>query len=363
MRSFPSAIDVFAGAGGLSLGARIAGFRVAHAIERDAKTIRTYMANHRGVPLAAIDLGSAPVDGIATALGLGRGQVDLVMGGPPCQGFSIANLRTRNASNPANHAFKHLLTFAELLRPQAVLLENVGGILTFDNGQIVRQIVDRLARAGYETEVLLLDAADFGVPQRRKRVFIVGLMGRRPETSRLLVRPTRQVSVSEALDDLPRVECGNLRDELPYPERKMKLSTFQRAMRGVRKTTVTGCAVSQHTKLTTRRFLCVPQGGNWEDIPSRLFSTYRSPANCHRWLFRRLDPRLPAITISNFRKGMIIHPNSNRTLSIREAARLQAFPDWYVFTGNLQSRQQQVANAVPPRLAALVLRALARQLA
>lgn len=353
------AVDLFCGAGGLSLGAQQAGFRVLAGIDSDPRAIATHESNFPGSLHYCLDLERLSPRRLSSLISSRGTPVDLIMGGPPCQGFSIANLRTRDASNPANRAYRRLIALTSVVRPRAVLLENVTGLLTYNNGATFRAMTQQLEALGYSCEVIVLDAADFGVPQHRKRVFIAGLLGHLPSMAEHLAPLVMaHVPVTDALSDLPVIGPANSSDELPYPALSAHLSPFQRSVRTSRARLVTGCATSRHTPITLQRFREVPQDGNWQSIPARLFRSYSRPENCHRWLFKRLAPNKPAVTISNFRKGMIIHPFSDRTLSVREAARLQSFPDWFHFSGPLQSRQQQVANAVPPKLAAAVLGAL-----
>ena len=163
-----------------------------------------------------------------------------------------------------------------------------------------------------------------------------------------------------AIGDLPMVLNGNRQDELPYKLNGAKLTRYQKNKKPKNCKIVKNCMATKHTGLIVRRFAAVPKGGNWQDLPKKLFNTYAKPENCHRWLYRRLSEDHPSVTISNFRKNMLIHPWQNRTLTVREAARLQGFNDRFIFHGNLRSQQQQVANAVPPQMAAAVIRTISK---
>ncbi|MBA7538682.1 hypothetical protein ES705_30959 [subsurface metagenome] len=165
-----------------------------------------------------------------------------------------------------------------------------------------------------------------------------------------------------AISDLPFVPNGNKVDSYSYRIFGSALNKYQKKMRKDNMKFIRNCLTSLNTDLIVRRFSTVPQGGNWEDIPKELFTTYSKPQNCHRWLYKRLPENQPSVTISNFRKNMLIHPWLDRTLSVREAARLQGFPDSFIFQGNLRSQQQQVANAVPPQMAQAVIKALLKSL-
>ena len=347
-------LDVFCGAGGLSAGADMHGVDLVYAFDGDQRAARTYEFNFPGTAVIKERLEVGRVRNLCTALGLRKGSIDLVLAGPPCQGFSISNLRTRDSANPANHAWKCVIELISYLRPKGVIIENVGGIESYQNGAVAKTIERSLAKLGYNSKRYLLDAVNFGVPQRRKRVFFLAVStGRLPEE--IQPESNKTVSVKTALSDLPRLPNGNPKDELPYRLHGRALTQYQKLMRHATNGTVKNCQTSRNTPLILRRFARVRQGGNWSDIPDALFTTYAKKENCHRWLYRRLAETKPSVTISNFRKNMLIHPWQHRTLSVREAARLQGIHDGFVLFGNLQSQQQQIANAVPPPVASAVV--------
>lgn len=351
----PVAIDLFAGAGGFSLAASQVGLSVALAFEKDRSAAATYQFNHPDVPVVMVSLDEPSVDRLCSQLGLRPGAVDVIIAGPPCQGYSIANLRTRNQKNPSNHLWRVVLRFAQLLRPSLVVIENVTGLMTYEGGRVVESIKAELEGEGYSVSSYTMDASTTGVPQCRRRLFVVARRhGRLPGS---IVTGEAPVSVGEALSDLPVLPNGNCVDAFPYRPGAL-LTPFQQSMRSEGVEFVRNCQTSRSTELILERFRCIPQGGNWSSIPPEIFGTYARPQLCHRWLYRRLDPTRPSVTISNFRKNMLIHPWEDRTLSVREAARLQAIPDHYVFLGALQSQQQQVANAVPPPLGRAVLQSV-----
>jgi DNA (cytosine-5)-methyltransferase 1 len=296
-------VDLFAGAGGLGLGVAQAGVPIAYAIERDARVARTYELNFPGTAVAKCDLGQRGTRQLCSDLGLRPGSVDILVAGPPCQGFSTSNLQTRCRDNPDNEAWESVLEFARYLRPRALIMENVLGMVSYDDGRTARLVCSRLTAMGYVTREYHLDAVMFGVPQRRKRVFFVATE-RGPLPERFPIRESVQVTVGEALRDLPCVPNGNTRDSLPYRLHGASLSSYQKHMRARSGRRVRNCSSSKHTELTLRRYACVPPGGNWSNIPPALFTTYSKRENCHRWLFRRLGEDAPAVTISNFRIGL-----------------------------------------------------------
>ncbi len=159
------------------------------------------------------------------------------------------------------------------------------------------------------------------------------------------------VTVRQAIDDLPSLENGNPTEVLAY-KKTTNLSDYQKLMRQKNSvSSVTNNKVSKNRELAITRYKLIPQGGNWRSLPKSMMSNYKNLENCHGWIYYRLKWDEPSIVISNFRKNMLIHPEEHRGLSVREAARLQSFPDDYIFYGNLGAQQQQIANAVPPIMA------------
>ena len=342
-------IDLFAGAGGMSLGAISAGINVQLAVEADLKAVRTYTANHPETHCFAGDIRSFVVPELSTG-----GEDIVVFGGPPCQGFSTSNQRTRTRENPSNWLFREFLRVVRAIEPSWVVIENVSGMLQTEDGLFVGAIQAELEQLGYTTSHGVLSAADFGVPQRRSRLFIVGSLN-----GTKLVMPSGNlgsgVSVWEAIGDLPSLENGASVCRLPY--RTDPRSPYAAALRG----SLEECCnhrVTRNASVILERYEHVPQGGNWEDIPAELMTNYADRSGCHTGIYHRLVAEEPSKVIGNFRKNMLIHPYENRGLSIREAARLQSFPDSFVFKGSIGFQQQQVGNAVPPLLAKAIFRSI-----
>jgi DNA (cytosine-5)-methyltransferase 1 len=337
-------IDLFAGAGGLTLGAKLAGIKIAMAIEQDAFAAATYRYNHPEVLLLETDIKEVKEIQIDS-----KGEETILFGGPPCQGFSTSNQRTRNAANSNNWMFQEFFRLAKLWRPDWIVLENVRGIVETENGMFLKKIIDTLRRIGYSVTFKVLDSADFGVPQHRNRVFIVGSKKRVkfgfPAPSSTLV------PLVDALDDLPELENGNTIDTMPYRSRAN--STYADYLRNDL-STCGNHLVSLNSQMVVERYRHVPQGGNWEHIPASLMSNYQDRSRCHTGIYRRLDAYKPSVVIGNFRKNMLIHPTQDRGLSVREAARIQSFPDSFRFLGSIGFQQQQVGNAVPPLLSKAV---------
>lgn len=337
-------IDVFSGAGGMSLGARWAGIAVPIAIELDRHAFSTYHLNHPETIVVRADMQSVH------DVRLPQGKPTIIFGGPPCQGFSTSNQRTRGDSNQKNWLYQSFVALVRSVMPAWVVFENVRGILETEGGKFARMVEDDLRGSGYSVKSGLLNAADFGVPQVRSRFFIIA---RRDGEAPDLPSPTAasHLPLSAAITDLPDLELGASICEVPYP--REAVHGYAQMLRGSAET-VTGNLVTNNAPYIVERYRQVPQGGNWEDIPAELMANYADRLRCHTGIYRRLRLDAPSVVIGNFRKNMLIHPTEHRGLSVREAARIQSFPDWYRFAGTIGLQQQQVGNAVPPLLAKAV---------
>ena len=337
-------IDLFAGAGGMSLGATQAGIRVGLAVESDRHAAETYRANHPATVLFNDDILHLTADDLEPWKRFSRHLV--VFAGAPCQGFSWSNTRTRSLDNPANWLFQEFLRVVRVLKPSWVIFENVQGIVNIANGVILQQIQDSLAQ-DYHLHKKVLNAMYHGIPQNRSRFFLVGTRHGLP-----FQFPTEisndSPTVQHAIGDLPPLSSGAHICCLPY--RNIEPSEYALRLRG----TAEKCCnhlVTSNSPLVLQRYDHIPPGGNWKNIPVPLMCNYSNRIRCHTGLYHRLRCDAVSIVIGNYRKNMLIHPIQNRGLSVREAARLQSFPDWYKFHGSIGFQQQQVGNAVPPFLA------------
>lgn len=342
-------VDVFAGAGGLSLGAKMAGIDVKLAIEKDKHSALTYSHNHPETKLVIDDIENVKTINIDK-----KNKISVLFGGPPCQGFSTSNQRTRNRENPSNWLFKEFIRIVQLWKPDWVVLENVRGIIETEGGLFRDIIIHELERIGYLSSYGILCASNFGVPQIRSRFFLIASkFGKTVDLPKQTKK--KKITVRQAIEDLPSLENGADTDYLPY---KIKLrNSYVETMRNG-KAGCFGHIVTQNATHIIERYKYVPQGGNWLDIPNELMRTYKDKTRCHTGIYRRLDENKPSIVLGNYRKNMLIHPWEDRGLSVREAARLQSFPDWYRFQGSIGFQQQQVGNAVPPLLAKAVFSVL-----
>jgi DNA (cytosine-5)-methyltransferase 1 len=342
-------MDLFAGAGGLSYGLSNAGFDMRLGIEVDPHCADTLATNFPDMHVVLSDIRSVDPAKTAKDAGIDPLVLDVIVGGPPCQGFSQSNHRTRNMTNPLNLLFLEYFRFVDVLRPRAFLFENVEGLRTMDHGAVVQDILKISRKLGYFVEWKVINAEDYGVPQKRRRIIFIGT---RADTYTDLesffdTKKETKITVREAIYDLPVLENGNAIDIQNYSMDK-GLSEYQKLMRQNNSNSLRNNLLTKSNDLIIKRYKCIPQGGNWADIPSPLMLNYKNTANTHRWIYHRLKWDDSSIGISNFRKNMLIHPAQDRGLSVREAARLQSFPDQYLFKGPLGAQQQQVANAVPP---------------
>lgn len=345
-------IDLFAGAGGMSLGARQSGVDVQVVIEADKYAAATYLLNHR----PKIEFFNDDIRNFQKVEIDERNKQPLVLfGGPPCQGFSTSNQKTRTRENANNWLFTEFLRLIKLYMPEWVVFENVKGILETEGGLFAKYVVRELKQLGYNTEETVLNAVNYGVPQRRDRYFIVASLDNKNYSFPAPIK-LETVTVEQALAQLPSLENGASTSFQNYKKTQVK-SEYAKTMRQELK----GCLnnlVSRNAAFVVERYKHVPQGGNWEDIPASLMTNYKDRTRCHTGIYRRLKASEPSVVIGNFRKNMLIHPLEDRGLSVREAARLQSFPDNFTFAGSIGFQQQQVGNAVPPLLAQAIFQSI-----
>jgi DNA (cytosine-5)-methyltransferase 1 len=384
-------IDLFAGAGGLSEGLREAGFTSLYANEISPRYAQTYAANHPGTQVDSRDIRKVDARAVRNALGLPRGELDLIAGGPPCQGFSI-NAPKRSSDDSRNHLFREFLRFVEEFQPRAVMIENVPGMVSFEGGATLEAILESLSRIGYEADVRILYAPHYGVPQTRWRTIILGARcgidpgAIFPEPLRqapvrvnftsqfggknlidlpLAVKLPPHVTVRDALSDLPALRNGETGDPVK-PYRYPPGNDYQRLMR-VNSPGVTCHEAARLSRINIERLSHIPPGGNWTDIPEALLprGMRRARRSDHTKRYGRVDPNGLASTIltkCDPHWGAYFHYEQDRAFTVREAARLQSFPDAYVFLGSRVEQYEQVGNAVPPLLAAAVGRSIASAL-
>lgn len=340
-------IDIFSGAGGLSLGAEMAGINVRYAIEINESAAKTYKRNHKGVSVICEDITKLNPNELVN-----EPNVFIIMGGPPCQGFSMSNTMHRNMENPKNLLFKEFVRFVREIKPTWFVFENVWGLTKMNNGETQKMIEQCFIDLGYTVSSKVLWASEYGVPQKRNRFFLIGnkngIKYEFPEPYKYTV------SVKEAIEDLPVLQNGDNFETMPYRIEKSKSSKYAQLMR-VHSKEATQNYVSKNNDLVIKRYSYIKQGQNWRAIPDFLMTNYSDKQRTHSGIYKRLKEDEPSVVISNYRKSMLIHPTQDRGLSVREAARIQSFPDNFYFEGPISHVQQQIGNAVPPLLAKAVI--------
>ena len=339
-------IDIFSGAGGLSLGAEMAGISVRYGVEINKYAAASFEHNHKNATVLTGDITQIKT----SELKLDE-EVFVIMGGPPCQGFSMSNTMSRNMDNEKNFLYLEFVRFVRELKPRWFVLENVWGLTKMNDGQILETIKENFIALGYDVKAKILWANEYGVPQNRYRCFIVG--NRDGVDFEFPQSQGTRVTVGEALADLPPLVNGQMLPEADYIISYEEASEYAKLMRNNSQTAKQNF-VTLNNELVIQRYHYIPQGGNWRDIPDFLMTNYADKSRCHSGIYKRLKADAPSVVISNYRKSMLIHPTQDRGLSVREAARLQSFPDDFIFQGPHMSIQQQIGNAVPPLLSKAV---------
>lgn len=334
------AADLFSGVGGLSQGFISAGFDIAFAIEFDKEIAEAYAKNHPGTEMINNDICKVDVDELKTR----HPHIDVIMGGPPCQGFSQKGKRL-SLNDPRNFLFQQFVRFVGAFKPKYFVLENVPNIITTSNGYFKEQIIQSFSSLGYTVNCGVLSASEFGVPQDRRRAVFIGVLG---ETGLDLPTPPHtKVSVQDAIYDLPFIASGT-GDEVSKYDKKVS-SEYQKQLRGTQKVLYNHVA-TKHSKLALERLALIPKGKGREVLPAehRTKSIYSGT-----WCRLLEDGIAPTITtrFDTPSSGRFTHPILDRCLTVREAARIQSFPDSFRFYGNKTSQMKQVGNAVPPLLA------------
>ena len=351
------ALELCGGAGGLARGFVEAGIEIAIAVEQNKYAAASYRFNFPKVDVIEDDIRTVSGTAILRKLGIRKGELDVLVAGLPCQGFSESNRRTRTMGNPKNLLYREVLRLLSEIRPRWFVIENVAGIRTLKSGRFLEQMLDEFREAGYPTRDTVLNAADFGVPQCRRRAFLVGNCRGKSFKFPVGTRETR-ATVRDAIADLPRLENGASVDKLLYAMSRDGIGRYAESLRPSDLEEVTGNEVSRNSAIVMDRYGYIGMGENWSAVPASLMKNYANRRLCHTGIYYRLRWDEQAKVIGNFRKNMLIHPAQDRGLSIREAARLQSFGDRHEFIGPLNGRQQQVGDAVPPRLAEAVGSAL-----
>ena len=366
-------IDLFAGCGGLSTGFEMAGFNIPVAIEKDEWASETYRVNHPNTTVITEDITKIVDPKSLIPNGM---SIDGIIGGPPCQGFSLSG--KRDPKDPRNSLFMDFVRFIKEIKPNFFMMENVPGILsmkTASNEYVRDLILNEYDKAGYNARYKILNAAEYGVPQSRTRVIFIGIrkdIEFKPEDlyPEGFLFDEKQITIDDAIMDLPQIESGQGTEEQKYT-RKPK-TDYQKWIRGDSEIIKNHVAM-RHTTRLIERFKTIKSGQSLADVSEEHMQRKRGDAsktsgkiysqNNMRPFGNKPSPTIAASFQSNF-----IHPHLNRNYTAREAARIQSFPDWYEFRGkrttmswekNL-SQYQQIGNAVPPILAREIAKKIAK---
>ncbi len=350
-----TAIDLFCGAGGLSEGFRQAGFAILAGNDCDEYAGATFRKTHNDAKFLLGPIENFAAQDFLNAANMQPGQLDCLIGGPPCQAFSVYN-HQRGLHDQRSGLFKEYLRLVEALNPKWVVMENVTGITSAGEGQVVRAIFTELQRLGFRVEAQVLKAEEHGIPQERRRIVFIGNRLGLPidfpqPTYGEKLKPL--VTVWDAIGDLPVLSNG----ETPASAQLYRceaFSAYQRELRNGQNVALNHEA-PRLAPINMERMQHIPEGGSWRDIPVDLLPAGMKKARrCdHTKRYGRLRKNGLSSTIltkCDIHWGAYIHPEQDRTLTVREAARLQSFPDWFEFQGPRTEQYVQVGNAVPPIL-------------
>lgn len=335
-----NAIDLFAGCGGLSKGFMEAGFEIIVGVDNEQSALNTFELNHKGSIGLNADLSKQETfDEIRKIAG--NREIDVVIAGPPCQGFSLTG--PRNFDDPRNKLYLAVIELVKQYQPKGFIIENVPGMATMYDGQVKEEILKRFREMGYNVDCRILLAADYGVPQMRRRLIFMGVRADvgEPKFPKPSVDSEHYVTCRDALSDLPsrKDELGNEIDVYTMEPQ----TEYQRKMR-MNSSTLHNHVATAHKQFVKDTIALVPEGGNYKDLPpgwgeSRKFN--------EAWT--RYHGDKPSKTIDTGHRNHF-HYEYNRVPTVRENARLQSFPDDFIFTGTRTQQNRQVGNAVPPLL-------------
>lgn len=360
------AISLFSGAGGCSLGFHNAGYEIIYATDINRHAVNTYKKNFPNTLCEQHNIVDIDFTALLRRLELEKGELDIIIGGPPCQGFSTAGLRFWD--DPRNELLKHYVRALETIRPKWFLMENVEGLLTADKGTYLYEISQAFIKLGYKIRIDKVYAQEYGVPQRRKRVFIIGnqigadfeLPPTKHHASGAIFRKA-DFTLMEAVQMLP--QAASVPNEF-VKYTKPASSHWERMIRG------TAVSITDHfapplSEIQMARIKALRQGQTMKDLPKALQHNSFTRRAKRRVMdgiptekrggapsgLKRLFSDEPSLTITGAATRELIHPLENRPLTIRECARLQTFPDDFQFTGTASQKIQQIGNAIPPALA------------
>lgn len=333
-------IDLFSGVGGLSEGFKMAGANIILANEIDEEIAESYSRNHPSTKLLREDITKVDIEEIFSQYS----DIDIIVGGPPCQGFSQKGKRLL-MDDPRNFLFRYFFNVVGYVKPKYFLIENVPNMLTSQDGYFKNEIEDLFEGIGYNVNSTILDASDYGVPQRRRRAFIIGRLGNKK--LRFPIAKSKKVTIWDAISDLNYLESGEgsfVQDYLIEPQSEYQEKMRQSSIK------LYNHKATNHSKLAIERMKLIPINGGREDLPKE-----HRTKSIYSGTWSRLRKNEQSVTITTRfdtpSSGRFTHPILDRAITVREAARLQSFPDKFIFYGTKMSQMKQVGNAVPPIMA------------
>lgn len=349
MKKSPSVADLFCGSGGLSLGLKMTGYKLKFCLDVDWNAVYTYKENNPEVSWINKDIRKVSADEIIEVGGFQKGEIDLLVAGIPCEGYSMLN-RRYNPSDPRNFLFLEFMRIVKNIQPKNVLIENVSGLARRASGDFKEAIIGALKKLGFKVTFLELNSVHYGVPQKRIRVFFIGTKGKTvtPPTpthgedlitidnynSKSSIKKKRVVTVKDAISDLPNLESN---EEKFSNEKSDTLTPFQKLMRSP-DLKISNHKAPNHPEWTIKRIADTKPG-------TAIYETFKQRKRLG-W-----DQPAPTVPAGGVRPQWFFgHPEQPRGLTVREKARLQSYPDWYEFYGPITKQRILVGDSVPPLL-------------
>lgn len=346
-----TAIDLFCGCGGFSYGFSMAGINMLMGIDAWKDATITYKHNLPNAHTMTVDLEKISAKDILSELCIDKNDIDVIIGGPPCQGFSLSGKRI--IDDPRNRLYKSFVGIVNDIQPKMFVMENVPGLIKLFKGQVKKQVIEDFSSIGYNVSVKLLSADDYGVPQHRTRVFFIGINPQKIKNTKQFIfpEPTHgdglflkpRITCKDAISDLDFIPLDySLGEDIPY---KIPVQNSYQEMMRKGSNSIKNHSVTIHKEKTRKIIAMVPDGGNYKDLPKELWSTRKVHI-----AWTRMNSHKPCFTIDTGHNHHF-HYKENRVPTVRESARIQSFPDRFEFIGIKTSQLKQVGNAVPPLLA------------